>query len=193
MKIIILFALIIWSINSICQPPLKARSAGVEVVASSEIEIDTTLKIINASKKINLQKQPAYFLNGELVSSTLISNLDPKLIDSINVVNGKIEIDNIEYYGQYRVKTKNNYSPKIISLAEIKKKYTALKNKPAIFMIDGIIINDDYNNYYVDENYLLRIIIDKVENKKERINIGFIKILLRTKKNIEDLKIIRIC
>jgi hypothetical protein len=52
-------------------------------------------------------------------------------------------------------------------------------------MIDGDIVNADYDNYVIDENNLLTIIIDKFQNTKERIDLGLIKLLTKSEENIK--------
>ena len=61
-----------------------------------------------------------------------------------------------------------------------------------MFMIDGSIINADYDKCMVDENYLLTIIVDKFENTQEKIDLGLIMLLTRSDENIKKSKEIRI-
>ena len=55
-------------------------------------------------------------------------------------------------------------------------------------MIDGNIVNADYDNYVIDEDNLLTIIVDKFQNAKERIDMGLIKLLTKSEENIKDRK-----
>ena len=89
--------------------------------------------------------------------------------------------------GQIHIKTRSdyNYNPKTISLTELKNKYTEFKGNPVIFMIDGNIVNADYNNYVIDENNVLTIIVDKFQNAKESIDWGLIKLLTKSEENIK--------
>jgi hypothetical protein len=59
-------------------------------------------------------------------------------------------------------------------------------------MIDNEIINGDYDKCLVDENYLLRISIEKIENRKEKLHFNLIQILTKTEENIRKSKEIRI-
>jgi hypothetical protein len=59
-------------------------------------------------------------------------------------------------------------------------------------MIDGNVINADYDKYMVDENYILQIIVDEVKNEKEKIDFELIKLLTRSEPNIKKSKEIRI-
>lgn len=190
MKNILVLIVILVATNAFGQTATN-KAAGVIIDSNKASENDTSLKVVYAGK-LNNTHQAAYFLNDELVSQTLLVTLNPSLIESINVVKSNIQINNVQYYGQIHIKTKNHYYPKLISLTILKGKYTNLKDKSAIFMIDGSIVNADYDSYMVDENYLLTIIVDKVENSKENIDLGLIKILTKSEANIKKSKEIRI-
>lgn len=158
------------------------------VDSNKELEKDTSLKVVYTNNESNAHK-PAIFVNGKFVSAIVVR---PNQIESMNIVKDNIQIDNIQYYGQIHIRTKSSYTPKLISLTDLKEKYTHLKNKPVVFMIDGSIIHADYDTYMVDENYILTIIVDKIENKQEKIDLGLIKLLTRSDENIKNSKEIRI-
>ena len=190
MKKLFVVLLTTWMTNVFAQAP--ANKVNVTGLRLNEMSInDTSLKVMYADSAGNNSK-PAYFVNHQFVSETLLTTLNPMLIADINVIKKNAWFNNIEYDGQIQITTKNNYQPQVISLHQLKEKYTNLKNKPAIFMIDGVIINGDYDSYVVDESNLLRIIIDKVENTKENIDLGLIKLLTKSEENIKKSKQIRI-
>jgi hypothetical protein len=162
----------------------NSNTPGIVTDTKNTVAMDTTLKVVYAEKKDTIQA-PAYFLNDKFVDQTLFGTLNPKLIESLNVVKATVQIDKVLYYGQIHIKTKGNYNPKIISLTDLKEKYTNLKDKPVLFMIDGIIINADYDNFVVDENNLLKIIVDKLHNAKESIDLGLIKLLTKSDENLK--------
>ncbi|GAA4017272.1 hypothetical protein GCM10022408_33520 [Hymenobacter fastidiosus] len=186
MKAVLILAIVIWSTNTFGQTPTN-KINGLIINPSKVLESDTILKVVY-SKEENQLNKPAFFLNEKFVHETLFTTLNPMQIDSINVVKDSILIDNILYYGQIHIKTKSSYTLKLISLTDLKDKYTNLKNKSVVFMIDGNIINADYDRYMVDENYLLTIIVDKIENSKEKINLELIKLLTKSEQNIKNSK-----
>ncbi|MCU7551173.1 hypothetical protein OCK74_18780 [Chitinophagaceae bacterium LB-8] len=193
-KILVLIA-ILFATNAFGQST-NDKDTRVVIDSKKAGDNDTGIKVIYVDKiyadKISNMYQPAYFINDKLVSQTLVATLNPGLIESVHVVKGSLQINNREYDGQIHIKTKSLYNPKLISLNALKEKYTNLKGKSAIFMLDGNIVNADYDNYEVDENYLLAIIVDKVENLKENIHLGLIKILTKSEENIKKMKEIRI-
>jgi molybdopterin converting factor small subunit len=162
----------------------NSNTPGIAADTKNTAAMDTTLKVVYAEKKDTIQA-PAYFLNDKFVNQTLFGTLNPKLIESLNVVKANVQIDKVQYYGQIHIKTKDNYNPKIISLTDLKEKYTNLKDKPVLFMIDGIIINADYDNFVVDENNLLKIIVDKLQNAKESIDLSLIKLMTKSDENLK--------
>ena len=183
-------AFAVWSTSTFGQTPAN-KVSGLIINSNNGLGSDTSLKVVYTNKESPTRK-PAYFLNGKFVNETLLVTLNPMQIESINVVKDSIQFDYIRYYGQIIIKTKSSYTLKLISLAELKDKYTNLKSKPVVFMIDGSIINADYDKYMVDESYLLTIIVDKIENTKENIDLGLIKLLTKSDENIKKSKEIRI-
>lgn len=145
------------------------------------------LKVIYRNNPDKSQR-PATFINGQFVISSIV---DPNLIESVTLTKDEIEIDGTKYLGQLYIATKNSYSPKLISLNTLKDKYTNLKNKPAVFMIDGEIVNTDYDRLAVDENYILQIMVDGIKNGKEKIDLALIMLLTKTEANIKKLREIR--
>ncbi len=190
MKTLLIFAFAILSTNSFGQNP-NDKSTGLIINSNKESERDTSLKVVYTNKESNMKKL-AYFLNDKFVSETLLGTLNPGQIESIDVVRDNIQIDSVQYYGQVHIKTKSSCILKLISLTDLKDKYTNLKNKPVVFMIDGNIVNADYDKYIVDESYLLTIIVDKIENTKEKIDLGLIKLLTKSDENIKKSKEIKI-
>jgi hypothetical protein len=150
---------------------------------------DTTLSV-EYVKTENIDRQPAYYINGKLSSPTLFRTIDPKLIDSIDVE--KREIKGKRDNGQIHLKMKKEYHPLLISLNDLKAKYTNLTKSATIFMIDNDIIKDDYDHYLVDEKFILKIIVDTVESEKEKLNVAIVRLLTKTKENIEKSKEIRL-
>jgi hypothetical protein len=152
---------------------------------------DTVLKVVYVNSH-DSERSPAYYLNGQFVNETILKTLNPNAIDNIRVEKQEIKVETQKYYGQIFINTKGDYRPILISLSDIKSKYTNLKNTPTIFMIDNEIINGDFDKCIVDENYLLRISIEKIENRKEKLHFNLIQILTKTEENIKKSKEIRI-
>ncbi len=147
---------------------------------------DTALRVILLNKKKPDPQQTAFFINGKhVINQSLISSLNPNWIEDIEVIKRDTLIGNISFSGQVQIKTKNNYSPKFISLADLKTKYTDYKEKPVLFMLDGNIINANYDNYLIDENNLLTIQVENVEIDKKNVELGIIKLLTKTEENIK--------
>ena len=153
---------------------------------------DTAIRVIHVDKN-TLNQHPAYFINGQFIMNlSLPSTINPQNIDNINVVKRDTLINNVLYRGQLYIITKEGYSPRFITLTGLKNKYTTLKGKPVIFMLDGNFITSDYETYMVDETNLLTIIIDNLPSVNEKMDIGLIKLLSKTEENIKARKQIMI-
>lgn len=155
---------------------------------SQEAAKETTLKVVYVDKT-NDNGKPAFYINEKFTGSLV---LDPNVIESIRVEKGEVQIGDKKYNGQIFIQTKSNYTPKLSSLLALKDRYTNLANKPAVFMVDGEIVNADYDKFIVDENYVLQVIVDSVKNEKENIDLAVIKLLTKTEENIKKSKEVRI-
>lgn len=146
---------------------------------------DTALQVFYVEKD-KLHELPAFFINGKFVRTpSLPASVKPQTIDKIDVVRKDTLVDNVLYRGRVYIETSQEYAPRLITLNDLKNKYTNLKGKPALFIIDGKFINADYNKYFVDENTLLTIIIDNVQNGPENNPLGLITVLSKTEENIK--------
>lgn len=138
---------------------------------------DTTPKVVQVNT--NKALKPAYFVDGKFATGLLI---DPQLIDSMNVVKGEVQIDNHKYQGQIFIRTKTAIGDRLISLTALKDKYTAFKNQPAIFLVNGKMVTENYDTYVVDESYLVQI---NVDTATENIPVGVIELLTKNNQNTE--------
>jgi hypothetical protein len=152
---------------------------------------DTTLRASYVTKHIS-DRNPAYYINGEFVNESIIQTLNPNIIKNIRVEHNELTNNNKKYYGQIFIEIKEDCTIKLISLADLKQKYTDLNKESTLFMINNDLINDDYNEYLIDENFVLKITIEKIENKEEKLNFSVIRILTKTPENIKKSKEIRI-
>ena len=190
---VLLLALVCFATNISAQTTNKtgqstnSKKSGIIAEDKKAFANDTTLKVVYVDSTQSY-KPVAYYLNGKFVNQTFIRTLNPEQIESLTVIKDNIQIGDVYYNGGMEIKTKSAYNPKIISLSQLKEKYTNLKNKPTIIMIDGDIIGDDYDNYFVDEKNLLTITIDKVKNSPEKIDVGLIKLLTKSEDNIKKSK-----
>ena len=152
---------------------------------------DTVINVSYISKPVS-ERNPVYYLNDRLVDGTTIRTINPKSIESINVIKKNSEMNNDKKYGEIHIKMKTGYAPKLLSLNDLKLKYTDVRDNPTIYLIDGEFINGDYDKCMVDENNILSISVEKFENKNEKIEINFVKLLTKTEENIRKSKVVMI-
>lgn len=152
---------------------------------------DTIPTVVNI-QPINTDRYPLYTLNGQQISLSTLNTINPKIIDSINVEKKEIKLNGTTYYGKVSIKMEGGYRPQFVSLNNLKLKYTQIKNEPVIFMLDNEFIKEDYDQYIVDQNYILKIIVDKIDMPDNKLQINVIRLLTRNEENIRKSKEIHI-
>lgn len=158
------------------------------------LSTDSTIRVvyIDDFKDSHDGRMTAVFLNGKQAHPSIMATIQYSLLDSFYVHHESIHIGQDTYHQQYYIKTKSTYTPKLISLNELKRKYVELKIKTPIFMLNGNIIDADYDQYIVDENYILSIVIETIKHVKRGNDVGFIKLLTKSPENIKKSKEIRV-
>jgi len=148
------------------------------------------IKIIykDQSKHHSQNKPVAYFVNRSFVGANVIFN--PNDIKSVRVEKGTFEKNGKSYFGKILITTKPDSHPDFISI----RKLTSLTydKSPILFQIDENVIDQDYNDYFVDKNFILKIEINKIKTTENKIKINLIKIITKTKDNIKKANEIRI-
>lgn len=191
MKLILILIILIWTIAVNGQiEPIKGKILNSSLNSSARHEKtdnDTIPSVIFVTTN-NTDHQSAYFINGKHSTESILRTIDPQFVDSIKVLKEEIEIEGKIYYGQLYIQMKKDYNPKLISLTDLKLKYKTQGNTSTIFMIDNDIIKGDYSKCIVDEKYILRILVDKIENKEENLQVDIIRLLTKTEENIKKSK-----
>jgi hypothetical protein len=185
-KIIFIYSLLL-TFNSFGQN-LSEKVTGVRMTNQEIVTKNDTIIKVFYKNEIKSDKKPAYFINGKLANESILRSINPNEIETVNIEKENIEIENVKYYGKLYIVTKSTYKPKFISLNNLKLKYTNLKDNSTIFQIDNEIINANYESYLVDENYILKIIVEKFEKKKEKLYVNFIRLITKSEENIKKSK-----
>jgi hypothetical protein len=60
-----------------------------------------------------------------------------------------------------------------------------LDNYPVVFQINENVISQDYTEYLVDENFILKIILNKIKTTEKGTEINLIKLITKTPENIK--------
>ncbi len=170
---------------------VKKQAKKVLVYPEKGYEGDTLIRVTYADKKAR-DNDPAYFLNGKLISQSLFNSMSVTTIESVSVVKKDTVVNGKVYDGQIKVESKSDYTPNVVSLAFIKENVVKLKDGPSIFMIDDHLVKEDYEECLLDKNYILSITVHKLKNEKEGLDVNVVKILTKTKENIEKVNQIRI-
>ena len=164
---------------------LTGKVPGVGISKPEYSMNDTIIRVVYSKPQLDFTKKPAVYINGTLIKEMNLSAINPNGIESINIEKEEVEIDNIKYEGKIFINTKNAYKPQIISLNNLKEKYFKSIKGPVIFQIENEQVIGDYDEYPIDEKYIFKIIVEDFENKKEKLKLHFIKIILKTEENIK--------
>ena len=147
-------------------------------------ETDTIPVVIYLKNKENINK-PIIYLNGKIVNNQAIENINPESIEKIKVDKNPDYKNDVNSPGKIFITMKKTWEPELISLNELKTKYTKTSNAPTLFMLNDKTIKADYNEYLVDEHYILKIEVENIKNTGEELDLNIIRLITRTKENLE--------
>ncbi len=150
---------------------------------------DSGIKVTYITKSTAIEKSKmAYFLNDQMIDESVLKTLDPNIISDIKVASGTFEYENNSFSGKIQVYTNVEYTPKLITLSDMKMRYISIASAATVFEIDNEVVNSAYDRFWVDQNYLLEIIIEKIENLKENLALHIVKIYTKSSENIKKQK-----
>lgn len=188
MRSILLFLFSVLAINVYAQTGIASTNTPINSYSQLNDSLPQVIYKNNAGSHQNI----AWFLNDRQVGEAITKTLNPNGIASVTVSKKALEINKTRYGGQVTITMKEGYFPNLITLNDLKAKYTNLKDSTVLFMFENDIIRSDYDKYMVDENYLLQIVVDKVELKAEKMDFHIVKLLTRSEENVRKVKEIRI-
>lgn len=195
MKTLLYLSLILISVNLYSQK-IEDRLEDADGVKIAEIAKHSATDTIPVVVNIGDQKKQSnvlYFLNGKQVNEQVVGAINPEKIADIKIEKAAKEDSEFGEKGRIYITTKENYTPKLISLNALKAKYVDLENDhPSIFMMNERIINTDYDDYLVDEKYILKIEVQSIVNGKEDVDINVVRLVTRSKENIAKANTIRL-
>lgn len=156
-----------------------------------KIMLDTIPQVIyiNNSQKTSEfddKKTAALFLDDVPLNPDLLSKINPEYIKNFTIErNNDTIIDNTTYNGIIHIELKDGFKPNFITLNQLKKKYLHNEEAPVLFSINNeLIINEDYDKCLIDEYFVYKITVQKIENEKENIKMNLVNIITKTRENI---------
>ncbi len=142
--------------------------------------------IDSIAKSDSIEKPAGVYINGKFRGDVSIMNtIDSRKIEKIEIEKESYNRDGVEYYGKVLVEMKSDYVPNFMTLKELSNKYLKLNNNPIVFQINENVIDEDCNKYSVDENFILKIIHDKVKTSDVNVEINLVKLITKTRENID--------
>ena len=134
----------------------------------------------------DIKNDVAVLINGKFFKNgySLLKTVNPNKIKAVNIEKEDITFDGTKYSAQLLISMNSDYTPDVISLNNLLTKHLTLDSNPTILKIDNAYVNQDFNEYLVDEKYILQIDISKVNTSVgEKINL--INLITKSDKNIE--------
>lgn len=137
----------------------------------------------------------ACFIDSVLVELNTVNWINPVAISDIKVIKRDTAIDSQYFKHQLLIKTHDTIHVNLMSLSEIRSKYTRPSSNKAIFVLKNSLSNmgdfvTDEQKFKIDRNYIFRIIVDQMNLadpiQNEPIPIDVIRILFRTQENIDE-------
>jgi len=191
MKTIFTLITLFLTFNSFCQDISGKKSTEKPNYSeNSEVKV---FYLDNSSKFHSDQKSSGIFVDEKFIGSQeVLSFINPDKIETIKIEKEKYEMNGIEYYGKILIKMKSNYSPKFLKLEELSAKHLELNGNPIIYQIDSKVIENQKNEILIDENFILKIVVEKVKTSEKNTEINLIRIITKTSENIKKANEIRI-
>ena len=170
--------------------------AGNKGILSAEklkflMEKDTVVRVVYNKENSN-ENNPAYFVNDFQLNTSSIRFIEPNTIENIVVEKDIFEANGRKYIGKIHIKLKENIEFKPISINALKTKYLDLPEFNTIFMIDGKIVYDNFNEVIVNERNIYKIEVQLLDNENEKLKLNIVNIITRTENNIKKYEEIRI-
>lgn len=149
---------------------------------------NSELKVIykDSLNEFQPNKKPAIFIDGIFTKDeSILRTIDMKKIESFEIKKENYVNNGVEFFGKILIKTDSSYNPKFMTLKAFSEKHIKLNTNPVLFQIDEYFVNASFDAYFIDENYILKIIIDTIKTTDKSIEINLVKLITRTPKNIE--------
>ncbi|WP_345006413.1 hypothetical protein [Snuella lapsa] len=184
MKNIITFLLLIVSSCLFCQNPINQYYSE-----------NSKLRVVykDSSNRFHSTKKPMVFVNDVFIENeSVLGTINPNEIKNIKIEKESFNKNDVEYYGKILIETKSGYEPNLITLKALSKKYIKLNTNPVVFQIDENVISENYDTYLVDENFILKIVVESVKTSDENTEIHLVKLVTRTPENIKKANEIKI-
>ncbi len=134
-----------------------------------------------------------WYVNGEQVDDHIISNLNLDHIENLEIFKDTVRVKNQDYFGKIVITLKDDININWISLSELNDKYLYNpQSRSVLFMINGKAVDKDYNSFFVDEYYILKLQTQEVVNSNLGLDLLVVEIVFRTKENLKKANMIRI-
>ena len=191
MKTTFTLLILFLTFHSFCQ-----EISGKKSTDNPNYSENSEIKVIYSDKSNQFhsdQKPAGIFVNDKFFGSQEALNfINQDKIETIDIERENFKINNTEYYGKIFIKMKSDYNPKFLTLKKLTEKYLKLNENPIIYQIDEKVIENSKNDFLVDENFILKIVVEKITTSENNTEINLIRLITKTPENIKKSNEIRI-
>lgn len=164
---------------------LYGQTAGVNIYDAPKYQLKDSIPQVIYLHEKKSSLNPLFVVNDEVLLKSGFSNINLNKIQNVQVETGRIDFAGATFNGRVNVTMKNGYVPRYISLAELKKKYIKNLKGVTLFLLNDQLVHDDYNEYLIDEKFILQIEVDLISKPDNGETINFVKLITRTEENVK--------
>ncbi len=182
--IITIFFLVFGAISnySLGQTEEKANKEDLEitqVTKGEKVNDAKQIRLYCSIKNHSSKYHSAWVINGECCSEYTLEKLNSEFVKSFEIKQRDTIVHGIKFDHQVIIKYKGKLpKQKLISLSELKAKYTSLGDTATIYAIENKLVKGA-DKVLLDENSIYNVVVDDMINPQENINLKITSILLR--------------
>ncbi len=191
MKTVFTLITLFLAVHTFCQnTTLRESTTQLNYSQNSKVKVFYS----DHSSKLNSdQKRVGVFIEDKFIGNQeVLSFINPEKIETLKVEKKQHKINGIPYDGKILITMKSNYKSQFLKLEALSSKYLKLNGNPIIYQIDSKIIGNQKDEIFIDENFILKIIVKEIKTSEKNTAINLISILTKTSDNIQKANEIRI-
>lgn len=168
---------------------------GVRILQQPRYSAQDTVPVVlyNDKQPKATYPMPLIYLDGLLLHHIDLNTINPDSIQAIEVKKDDPSDPAIGQRGAIYITTHENYHPKIVSLTTILTSYVDTdKDLPHLLLINGKPVQHAYDDYYIDEKYILKVEVTYVKQADQLLDLYVIDLITRTEANLKEANTIYI-
>ena len=146
---------------------------------------DSCINYINKDSAKSRGKDYVIEIENKVYNKILLKSLDKKTIKDVDLVKGTKIFNGKSYEAELKINFKENYKPRLISIIEFVKLYIKDKEGKYIVSIDDEIVNEDFNECFLDKNYISTVYSETIGYLNGIDRMTFVTILTKGSEKLQ--------